>query len=71
MFKVRLCLNEFGATLEQYINNEWRGCSPIYKPENHGGIDNLKNKLALALHGQAEFIPPDDYSDNGVTVTVV
>lgn len=71
MYKLRFTLNQIGLQLEQYKNGEWIGASVIFKPENHGGIDNLKTKILHQITDRFELMPPGEYPEDGKTIICV
>lgn len=71
MRKLRFTLNQIGLTLEQYRNGEWVPASVIFKPENHGGIANLKTKILHQITDRFEVMPPGEYREDGKTILCV
>lgn len=71
MITLRFTLNQTGLQLEQFRDGQWRSASVIFKPENHGGIANLKTKILYQITDCFEVMPPGEYREDGKTILCV
>lgn len=71
MRKLRFTLNQIGLQVEQFKEGKWIPASVIFKPEKHGGIDNLKTKILHQIVDRFEVMPAGEYQEDGKTILCV
>lgn len=72
MLQVRFTINQIGVQVEFFIKGAWVGVTPILKPEEHGGLNNLKDKVLAQIVKPYKVIPKGDYKEApNMTITCV